>query len=616
DPMPEPYRAALETPWNRWLQTRYASQAALEKAWNVAVEPLGGELLRDGAFGQGLGSAWFLEQHEGAKASATVAKDGNGLRVQVEKQGREGWHVQLSQSKIAFTQGQSYTLAFRAKATGGRGRVIVGASQAHAPWKQLWSATAVLTPEWKDYSFAFQPSAGDDNARIVFSNLSAAGTDFGFANVSLRTGGRFGLQEGERLGAVPIFKKSGYGARTEPAQHDWMRFLWETEDGYWTGMQRFLKEEIKTRSLLVGTAVGYSLAPLQAKLDVVDSHAYWQHPHFPGKSWDPANWTVRNVSMAGDADGGILPELAFRRVEGKPYICTEYNTPAPNSYAAETFLLSNAFAGFQDWDGVFAFAYSHRSDDWDSRRISNFFDIDQNPSKLATLPAAVAMFVRGDVAKAPVTKTVPVSWEQAIERCMREGSWWNLEAFGLKKTEAFTLAAQMRTGESPAAPEPSAATGTASPFSWDSAHARVTVNSPRSKAFVGPGTGEAVALGDVTVAVQGWAALALTAMDGRDFHTPGRLLITAVGSVESTGMRWKNAEKNTVGQDWGTAPTVAEGITARVTLPVPASRLKAWALDERGQRGKEIGIRPEGAGAALDLGPEHRTLWYEVEIRP
>ena len=49
-------------------------------------------------------------------------------------------------------------------------------------------------------------------------------------------------------------------------------------------------------------------------MDVIDSHAYWQHPHFPGRAWDMNDWTVKNLPMAGREDGGTLPGLALQRV--------------------------------------------------------------------------------------------------------------------------------------------------------------------------------------------------------------------------------------------------------------------------------------------------------------
>lgn len=393
-------------------------------------------------------------------------------------------------------------------------------------------------------------------------------------------------------------------------------------------MERFLKEEIKTHSIIVGTATGFSPPPIQARLDAVDVHAYWQHPRFPHRPWDQEDWTVNNVSMAGVHDGGTLPDMALRRVAGKPYICTEYNAPAPNSYTAETFLLVNAFAALQDWDAVFAFAYSHRHDDWNAGHIPNFFDIDQHPAKLATLPAAVAMFVRGDVMKAVRTTTIPVSQEQALEATRQRGSWWTGEAFGVGKQAWLNTATQIDIGEPIGQTlgvsrerllEPM--TKSVSPLegghelTWNSIQSFVTVNSQRSKAFVGQGTGAAVALGDVTVAPpQGWAAITLTAMDGPDFRSPGRILVAAVGDVRNTGMEWKNSEKSSVGRNWGKAPTLARGVETRVSLPVPASRLKAWALDERGQRKREIQAKPGTLGASIELGAQYQTLWYEVEI--
>lgn len=618
DPMPEPYRSALEGPWNRWLQTRYPSQMVLDKAWNRSSEPLGGEMLRNGDFAQGISSGWYLEEHTGAKASTAILPEGGGLRLHTEKAGQETWHVQLSQGKLAITKDQLYTIAFRARATGTILKLTVSLSQTRAPWRAHWSETVPLTPAWKEYRLAFRPSASDPEARLVFSNLGTEGADYGFAAVSLRPGGIDGLREGERLGAVPLFKKADFTTRTTEARRDWVRFLWETEEAYWTGMARFLKQDMKVRSVVVGTATGYSPSPIQAKLDAVDSHAYWQHPHFPGRPWDAQDWTVGSAALAGKADGGPLPWLALRRVEGKPFLCTEFNAARPNPHAAEAFLLSNAFAAFQDWDAVFAFAYSHRANDWDTRHITGFFDIDQDPGKLVTLPAAAAMFLRGDVAKAAATRSVPVSYAQAIERTCESGPWWNLEALGVKREEAFMAVTQMRPEGIPAA---SAAPVPMASFDepqlvWDSRKARTLVDSPRSKAFIGTGTGEPVALGEVNVSVRGWAALALTAVDGPDFRSRGRVLIAATGSVESAGMRWKDAAKTSVGKNWGTAPTRAEGIAARVVFPVAASRLKAWALDERGQRGQMLPVQSEGPGAALDLGPAYKTLWYEAEIAP
>ena len=73
---------------------------------------------------------------------------------------------------------------------------------------------------------------------------------------------------------------------TSTARHDFSDFLWDTEARYWWGMHRFLKNELGVKPLVAGTQMGWSPAHVQAALDYVDGHSYWQHPVFPGRPWD------------------------------------------------------------------------------------------------------------------------------------------------------------------------------------------------------------------------------------------------------------------------------------------------------------------------------------------
>ena len=92
--------------------------------------------------------------------------------------------------------------------------------------------------------------------------------------------------------------------------------------------------------LIFGTIMANSPATVQSRLDVVDGHAYWQHPQFPGTPWDPVNWFQPNVSMVNTlGDDNTLAGLARQRVRGKPFTVTEYQHPSPNYYGAEGPLL-------------------------------------------------------------------------------------------------------------------------------------------------------------------------------------------------------------------------------------------------------------------------------------
>ena len=625
DGMPAIYGDELKRLWNEWLSKKHSDFAELKRRWGASESALGHELLANTDFAKNA-EGWILEQHQGAKAvvGTTPERDQkSSLHIEIQEAGREGWHVQLAQSKLVFDHDQPYTLHFRARADAPR-RISVAASQAHDPWQALWSSDIALTPEWREFQFAFSPSATDDNARIVFGNLASAKGSVWLSDVSLRPGGVLGLRPGESNGQIEIFPKRDFGSRTPEAQRDWVRFLWEREEQYWIGMAKFVKDDLHAHALIVGTQMGWSPYPIQARFDVIDSHAYWQHPNFPDRQWDMSNWVVKNVPMAGALDGGTLPQLGLSRVAGKPFICTEYNHSAPNTYAAESFPLIAAYAALQDWDGIFAFAYSHRGE-WDVGRIPGFFDIDQHPTKMATLPASVALFVRGDVASPGAAQIARPALADLIDRVRRSGPYLGADMFGVDRGQALrgpVAIAQPGAGPRSETSSPeSKAASSATAFAWNPGGESgvVTVDALRSKAIVGRfPPGKTTKLGDVTVTAgptrQEWATLLVTALDGQDFKSPGRVLITAAGYAENTAMGWKNAERSTVGPDWGRSPSLVEGIAAEISLPLPAARVSVWALDERGQRKSTVHVKDREGRATITIGPEHKTLWYEVEL--
>jgi hypothetical protein len=327
--------------------------------------------------------------------------------------------------------------------------------------------------------------------------------------------------------------------------------------------------------------------------------------------------------------GGTLPGLALRRVLGKPHCVTEYNHSAPNTFGSEGFLLLAAYGALQDWDAIYAFAYSHRSN-WNPRRISGFFDIDQHPTKMATLPAAVALFVRGDVQPARKQIVTALDREREVDALRTAGPWELVHArhVGVPPEAALVHRIALATGEnkhakSPAVPKPAGpryASDTGE-LLWDlgsKGRGVVTVNTPRSKAVIGYGGGKRFNLGGVVIGPgatrqDGWCAITLTVLEGDLAKGPARLLVTATGYAENTGMKWKSDKKDSVGDDWGKAPSLVEGIPVRLILPIKA--VKAWVLDERGRHKAALPVRAGKDGKAiLRLGPQRQTIWYEIEL--
>jgi hypothetical protein len=621
DNMPDPYAAEFRKQWNDWLAKKYGRQDKLASAWNQGSEPVGRELLQPSG-GEKI-TPWVFEKHGGAEGGAVTENLGDSWRfhVRVTKPGAENWHVQFNQAGLKIEQGKSYTVTFRAKSFEPH-KIAVALSQAHEPWKVFSDARAEITTDWKNFLFTFSPNGSDNNARLVFTNLGSTTGDYFFADISLRPGGVLALRDGEKFGSVDFFKKNDTGSRTLAAQRDWNRFLFDTEAGYWPEMARFIKTDLKSHSLVFGSASGFSPWPVQAMLDVVDAHSYWQHPHFPHRQWDMNDWSVKNVPLAGEPDGGTLPGLALRRVAGKPFVVTEYNAASPNTFSSEAFLELCAVAGLQDWDAVLAFAYCHRKDQWDARKITSFFDIDQNPVKMATLPAAVALFLRGDIqppAKASIAQT---TLDGAIESLRTKGgSWVDASAYGIQREETFQHPVAMRIGS---VEKFSTAEKSASPvirsdngeLVWDTTARRMLIKTPRSTGVVGTlHAGETIDLGDVKITpgatMQNWATITLTVIDGSDFKTAKRILVTATGYAENTDMHWKDREKTSVTPDWGKAPSLVEGVPATISLP-SNGKLQAWALDERGRRKGRVPVGNADGKASIKISPEQKTLWWEI----
>lgn len=636
DNLPDPYAATFRKLWNAWLRKKHGTTEKLRQAWKAGEHPLGEEMLAGGDFSRPFDQHWHMERDEQTGVEWSVIKDGGpqgkpALRVVVTRNGQVAWRPQFSQAKLAVKKGTPYTLSFSVRGEKA-GRIGTNCMMAHDPWERLGlSADAPLTAEWTEHRFTFVAEQDDENARITFTELEP-GT-YELAGVSLRPGGIVGLARDQRLedDSVPVLLRRQMNL-TAPARADFIDFLWDTERDYWFGMYRYLKDELGVKPLVSGTQLSYSPAYVQAGLDYIDAHSYWQHPHFPGRPWDANNWTVRNTALVNTL-GGTLAGLAERRVEGMAFTVSEYNHPAPNVYAAEGFPMIAAFGAFQGWDGIFTFCYSH-STDFEPRKITGFFDIKSDPSRLVHSPACAAMFLRGDVRQAKETAVVPVSREEERKKLGESMSAWTITAgrFGLDPLASLRNRIGMKLAgekteraESAESPRDNIAmlsdTGEILWSGKEKGAGHFTVCAPRAKLFTGFVRAGTFDLGDVKLTVGktrlDWATISMTAIDGKGFDSPGRVLIAATGWVQNTGWDFKElgGENVTLGNRWGNDPVLCEGVPAEITLPVPAARVTFYPLDESGNRRQPVPVSDKDGRAVVVLGPKHKTLWYEVEIK-
>ncbi len=642
DSLPEPYATTYRKLWNAWLRKKYGNTEAIQAAWSAgSTNELGAEMLRNGNFAKPLDDGWNVERDDETGADISLEPDtqtdgGRMVRITVTKRGRAWWNPQLAQSGLKFKKGETYTLTFRLRCDQRRSFNVL-CQMAHEPWKHLGLAASIYAgPEWQEYRIPFVVLADDDRGRITFSQFYEGAT-FELADVSLRPGGIVGLEPGTRVEDDTVAPLRGI-VSTSQAGKDFCDFLWDTERGYWLDMYRFLKDDLHVKSLVCGTQIGFGAIHNQAPLDFIDNHAYWQHPEFPHQPWDMRDWYIKDIAMV-NSPASTLAYLAMGRVAGKPYTVTEYNHPAPNSYAAEGFPMIASFGAFQDWSGIFSFDYSVARDS-EPKQIPGFFEIAGDTAKIAHMPACSAMFLRGDVKADPNPAIFRFSREDERNRLYDTHSGWSLTAQALLddlQYPALHATALDLSDPNPGdAPQTTGGEGakalTAGRFvtatgqiCWDIAQKDAgyyTVDTARSKLFTGFARGRTFSLGNVTLQIGptqlDWATISMTVIDGEGFDRPGRFLIAATGVVQNEGTELEQLgdEKVTLRDRWGHAPVLCEGIPAKITLPVAAANVKCYPLDESGNRREPMPVTAEADRAQIDIGPQYKTVWYEVDVQP
>ena len=636
DDLPDPYAATLRKLWNVWLVEKYGTTDKLKLAWYAGPSPLGEERLADPDFQQGIGKAWSLQLDRQSKVEASITDDGpegqRALRLDIEQMGVESSIPQLWHARLSVWRGQSYTLSGFVRAGEPR-KLSVQCMMGHDPWKPLPLSSRIKAgTDWTTFRATFVARDDDPDVLITFSDFQPG--VYEFAGLSFRSGGIEGLKREQNLedASVPVVTRGSLNL-PQAARNDFIDFLWETEHDYWLGMYYFLKNELQLESLVSGTQLNYGPVTIQAKMDYLDTHSYSFPPNFPGRPWDDKNWFVRNLALVNVDDGGTLTRLASRRIADRPYTVSQYNHPAPNSYAAEGLPMIAAFGRFQKWNGIFSFAYSHNQD-FEPHKITNHFDIKGDPAKLAHHIAAAALFLRGDAAEAKETVEAEISKQMERYMLCRTLDPRSLTAeevgmgvdlnVAMKHGMALGVVEESKLGGVSQIPFPQRTSDTGQ-LHWDFRNANAgffMVDTPKTKVFTGFSRGRTFTMGDVLLKLgqtkRDWATITMTAIDGADLRSPGRILLAATGDVQNTGAQIQDLgnDRITLGNNWGDAPVLCEGIDATLTLSVNSKNLRFYALDESGNRKATIPVQSQSDKTLLKIGPQYKTIWYEIEIAP
>jgi hypothetical protein len=630
DTLPLHFLTPLQQDWNAFLQTRYTHTENLQTAWAPSITGTEQEMLTQGL------NAWVLEQHEDAKANLRTVREGpNGelcKKIDITAPGSQSWHVQAKYTPLQVTQEQYIRTTLDMRSDTIR-QVNIVLQQDHSPWGQLdQSISVTVGPEWKTYAIKFQPSASDTRARLAISGLGSQTGTLWFANPSMIDTSPIGLRDNETLDdqSVPLFTRTTINDRSTNAKRDWFAFLIHRESAYYIEMNDYLKNTLGCKSPIVGSQLHFGTALSQMENDVIDHHGYWRHPNFPNRPWDSVDWIVQNDSMVQEPQN-TLQGIMINRIDGMPFVVTEYNHPAPNTFSSECAPLLAAYAAFQDWDGIFLYSYSH-TNEFSTRSINSFFDIAGHTPKMLTLPTAANMFLRQDIAPGSQSFTPTMSAQQYIDFIYRQnGSTWAspLRDMNVPWQTPYLHKTSLRIADIPADTIQPVIPGASEPlisdtqqlrwlFDGDASH--VVFNAPRTKGFVGfiPSAPIQLSHGiDLTIhpTIQNWANVLLTWM--KDDQEGQHWLLTATGYHENEGMVWKNDAKTSVGNQWGSGAPLVEPVSLTITMPSTSENIRLYALNESGQRSGDLtgsAVAYQNDRVELRLTKPLPSLWYEVVI--
>lgn len=458
-------------------------------------------------------------------------------------------------------------------------------------------------------------------------------------------GEALGEYEDPRLGSVRRLDPNEFASTAKARLRDEAAFYTELEQSMFREIGAYIRGELGARQLILGSSdfypsplsSGLQAALANTVLDLTDSHFYWQHPY---------NDRIENTPMVDAPDYNAIAHLSRGAVEGYPHICSELNEPFPNDTAEEFIPILAAYACLQDWDGVIFYDYHPwpgpywREDTWAENFQHYWFDIADNPVKMAQIAAGALMFLRGDAQVA--RQTVARSWpreqaldslaeglkpQQAIERLMR-GEPMNLSPYWLPylpgrlsllhKTRIASLDADRI---SPAEGEITVPEGDiisdTGELTWETnpQDGRVLIDTPRQQAIIGR-AGERQTTHLRLSLETPFAAIQLASLEDAPIASASRLLLLACARVANTDQTWVDDSRQQPAS-WGHAPIRIEPVSGAITLRglVGATCVTVQPLDGSGQpNGEPLPLEKNAGEYLLNLSSLPSTPWYLIQV--
>jgi len=455
--------------------------------------------------------------------------------------------------------------------------------------------------------------------------------------------GELGDYEDASHGTVRRLKPEEFESTSTPRFCDEARFLLEMEQDFFIDMQSFLRGQVGTRQLIIGTSDhsrNWSAIPqLESNsiLDVMDGHDYWIYPRQVKRAskimhWDP-------TPMVDCPDSSIPTKLSRTLVKGKPYVVSEVNEAFPRDSACEMIPIVTAYGLLQDWDGIMWCKYRghyHAGSlmgpgptwSWDTQAVGAYLSMYADPMKMSQLAIGALMWHRGDVqaARGEIERAMPHNWALESLRVKfpdQNHPYWIPYLPGRLSLVHRTVIADFHADRllpeegSVVLPQGKIVSDTGE-LIWENTpdDGRVLIDTPCHQGMVmRAGTRETTNL--IIHLQTRFSAIQVASLDEQPLSRTSQMLLVAVSRVANTGQKWEDNTRTRFGSAWGGPPTRIEPVQATLILKnlEGASRALLQPLDGRGQP-FEIPLQAHRSeeGFVFHLSAEPGTTWYNITI--
>lgn len=435
-----------------------------------------------------------------------------------------------------------------------------------------------------------------------------------------------GVEKGD---PVPRLDPDEFEGASDFRFHTEARFIIETEDNFYSGIYRFLKDSVRVSQLVAANSdhnhykSGYALLSTTSKLDFVDGHVYWQHPSY---GTDPETgertFSIDNTPMVNDPERSTPVQLSRSAVAGMPYTVSETNHPYPNEYACEGIITLGAYALLQDWDGIYFYTFEHDDPSLWKDKIPRHFDILHDPAKLAGLVAGALMFHRADLEPAQRIVYRNYAEDELIEGIRKDpapGPYFTPGFSQLIPLKYRTRIVSFSGGKNdyPSINTNSPVISQTGQLVWfhDDHKGLLVMDSDRTQGLTGfTKTMESQETRNMAVSIDNpFASVVISSMDGNPIERSGRMLLTTTSTSILIGARWN--EERTSLEQWGELPFRIAAVTGVVRLKKLEvdGQLRITPLDGAGiPAGEAFSVAQEEGTYSISIGAAP-TMWYLVE---